>query len=162
MLLVDALPDRDDVHLVLTGPVLDEGYADRVRRAAADRGIAERLHLVGEVDDVRPTLAAADVFALASRAEGSPVALIEAMATGLPIVATTIPGVNELLEGTGAATLVDPDDVAATAAALADLCADGSLRTRAGAAAQDLVRARRSIDLEVARTESLYLELLWD
>lgn len=162
VLLVEALPDRPDVHLLLTGPLLDDGYGERVRRAAADRGLADRVHLVGEVDDVRPTLAAADVFALASRAEGSPVALIEAMAAGLPIVATTIPGVNELLDGTGAATLVDPDDVVGAARALRALCGDDALRSRAGAAARDLVRSRRSIDLEVARTESLYLELLWD
>jgi glycosyltransferase involved in cell wall biosynthesis len=161
LLLVQAVPDRPDVHLVLTGPVLDEDYAARVRAAAAERGTADRLHLVGEVDDVRPTLAAADVFALASRAEGSPVALIEAMAAGLPIVAADIPGVHELLDGTGAAALVDPDDAVATATAVGALCDDASRRAAGGRAAQDLVRSRRSIDLEVARTESLYLELLW-
>lgn len=161
LLLVEALPDRDDVHLVLAGPLIDEDYADRVRVAAAARGADERVHLLGNLDDVQPVLAAADIFALASRAEGSPVALIEAMAAGLPVVATTIPGVSELLYGSDAAILVDPDDGPGAKRALTDLSSDPDRRARAAEAAGALVRARRSIDLEVARTESLYLELLW-
>lgn len=102
-----------------------------------------------------------DVFALASRTEGSPVALIEAMSAGLPVLATSISGVFELLGGPEAAVLVDPDDLPGATAALVSLCGDAERRARIGAAAQTLVRARRSIDLEVARTESMYLELLW-
>lgn len=161
VLLAEALPDRPDVHLLLAGPVLDQAYRDRVVDTARRGGLEGRVHLVGEVADVRPVLAASDVFALASRAEGSPVALIEAMAAELPVLATTIPGVAELLAGSDAAVLVDPDDGPGAAAALADLCSDATRRSAMGAAAQSLVRARRSIDLEVARTESLYLELLW-
>lgn len=161
LLLVRALPDSPEVHLLLAGRMLDADYRDRVASESAERGVADRVHLVGELDDVRPALAASDVFALASRAEGSPVALIEAMSAGLPVLATTIPGVSELLGGSEAAVLVDPDDVPGAAAALASLCGDAERRARMGAAAQALVRARRSIDLEVARTESMYLELLW-
>lgn len=161
VLLAEALPDRPEVHLLLAGPVLDEGYRGRVLEVARQRGVEDRVHLTGELDDVRPVLAASDVFALASRAEGSPVALIEAMAAGLPVLATTIPGINELLTGSDAAVLVDPDDGPGAAVALAALCSDPARRDAMGAAARALVRARRSIDLEVARTESLYLELLW-
>lgn len=161
LLLVRALPDRAEVHLLLAGPVVDADYCDQVLTAARERGIAERIHLVGELDDVRPALAASDVFALASRAEGSPVALIEAMSAGLPVLATTVAGVSELLTDSDAAVLVDPDDLDGATAALASLCTDAELRSRMGAAAEALVRARRSIDLEVARTESIYLELLW-
>ena len=161
LLLIRALPDSPEVHLLLAGPVVDEEYRDRVLAEAAERGIADRVHLVGELDDVRPALAASDVFALASRAEGSPVALIEAMSARLPVLATTIPGVVELLTESYGAVLVGPDDVAAATDALAALCSDAESRQRMGNAAQELVRARRSIDLEVARTESMYLELLW-
>jgi glycosyltransferase involved in cell wall biosynthesis len=160
-LLVRALPERPDVHLLLAGPTVDRDYQDHIEALAAERGMADRVHLVGELDDVRPALAASDVFALASRAEGSPVALIEAMASGLPVLATTIPGVAELLEGSDAAFLVDPDDLPGATGALARLCGEADLRSRMGRAAGALVRSRRSIDLEVARTESLYLELLW-
>ncbi len=161
LLLVDAIPDRSDVHLLLAGPIVDTAYKDRVVAAADERGLSDRVHLIGEVDDVRPVLAASDVFALASRAEGSPVALIEAMSAGLPVLATTIPGVSELLRGSSAAELVDPDDLNAATLALVRMCGDASRREAMGAAAQQLVRSRRSIDLEVARTESMYLELLW-
>lgn len=161
VLLVRAVPDRPDVHLLLAGPILDQAYCDEVLAIAKERGIAQRVHLVGELDDVRPALAASDVFALASRAEGSPVALIEAMSAGLPVLATTIAGVTELLEGSQAAILIDPEDLGAATDALEVLCADETRRRRMGAASEALVRTRRSIDLEVARTESLYLELLW-
>lgn len=161
LLLVRSLPRHPNVHLLLVGPAHDEAYRDLVLTEATKRGIAERVHVVGELEDVRPALAASDVFALASRAEGSPVALIEAMSAGLPVLATTIPGVTQLLGGSDAALLVDPDDVEGAADALADLCTDAERRLRMGATAESLVRARRSIDLEVARTESMYLELLW-
>lgn len=160
LMLVRSMPVRPDVHLLLAGPNRDTGYTDRMIAKATECGIADRVHLVGELDDVRPALAASDVFALASRAEGSPVALIEAMSAGLPVIATTIPGVRELLSGSDAAILVDPDDVAGVTDALARLTADNDLRTSMGAAAEALVRSRRSIDLEVARTESLYVELM--
>lgn len=161
LLLVRALPESPEVHLLLAGPVIDAGYLDRVLAEASERGIAERVHTVGELTDVRPALAASDIFALGSRAEGSPVALIEAMSAGLPVLATTIPGVSELLRGSEAAILIDPDDVTGAADALAALCSDSERRLRMGTEAEALVRARRSIDLEVARTESMYLELLW-
>lgn len=161
LLLVRALPTRPDVHLLLAGPLFDEDYFERMVTEATERGIIDRVHVVGELDDVRPALAASDVFALVSRAEGSPVALIEAMSAGLPVLATTIPGVSELLTGSDAAVLVDPDDVPGAVAALDELSTDAEQRRRMGAAAQNLVRVRRSIDLEVARTESLYLELMW-
>lgn len=160
ILLVRALPDRPDVHLLLAGPVHDEAYRDRLVAVADERGIADRVHLVGKLDDVRPALAASDVFALASRTEGSPVALLEAMSAGLPVLATTIPGITELLAGSEAAVLIDPDDLDGATDTLRALVADAGRRARMGAAALDLVRARRSIDLEVARTESLYIELL--
>ena len=161
LLLVRAMPDRTDAHLLLAGPVVDAGYRDRVIAEATERGVLDRVHLVGELDDVRSALAASDVFALASRAEGSPVALIEAMSAGLPVLATTIPGVRELLDGSDSAVLVDPDDVERAAEALSHLVGDAAARQWMGDAAEALVRARRSIDLEVARTESMYLELLW-
>ena len=160
-LLVRTLPDRPDVHLLLVGPVLDETFRVRLEAIAQERHLGDRLHIIGELGDVRPALAAADVFALGSSSEGSPVALIEAMAAGLPVLAMDIPGVHELLAGTQAGLLVALHDEAAAARALADLCGSATRRAEVGAAAAALVRARRSIDLEVARTESLYLELLW-
>lgn len=161
LLLVRALSDSPDVHLLLAGPVIDSDYRDHLVSVIAESGSTDRVHLVGRADDVRPVLAASDVFALASRAEGSPVALIEAMSAGLPVLATTIPGVSELLRGSDAAILVDPEDVTAATRGLQRLCADRDLRAEMGNAAEELVRTRRSINLEVARTESLYLELLW-
>ncbi len=160
MLLVRALPDRPDVYLLFAGPIHEPEYCNAVVSAATQRGIDGRVLVLGGLDDVRPVLSAGDVFALASRAEGSPVALAEAMSAGLPVLATTIPGVRELLDGSDAGVLVDPDDVDGAAEALSRLVGDAATRRRMGDAAEALVRARRSIELEVARTESMYLELL--
>lgn len=160
-LLVRALPRDGSAHLLLAGPVLEPDYRDELLALASELGVTDCVTFTGELGDIRPALWASDVFALASRAEGSPVALLEAMSAGLPVLATTIPGVSELLVGSAGAVLVDPDDEAAATAALRRLCSDEDHRAASGRAAEHLVRSRRSIDLEVARTESMYLELLW-
>jgi glycosyltransferase involved in cell wall biosynthesis len=160
VLLVRALPSDARVHLILAGPVRDEGYRAEIESTAAERGVADRVHLVGPMDDVRPVLAVSDVFGFVSRSEGSPVSVVEAMSAGLPTLGSTIPGMVTLLEGADAAILVDPDDVAGATAALAALCRDADRRREMGSRAAAVARTRRSVDLAVARTEALYLELL--
>jgi len=76
-------------------------------RIAGDLGISERVEFLGERRDVADLLALADGFILTSRSEGLPNALIEALASGLPIVATAVGGVPELLQGTPNSILVE-------------------------------------------------------
>jgi glycosyltransferase involved in cell wall biosynthesis len=77
-----------------------------------------------------------DIFAFASESEGQPSAVLEAMAAGLPVVATTLPAVDEVVANatTGAITPASPE---ALAASLAVWCADPSRRARGGAAARE-------------------------
>jgi len=85
-------------HLVLVGDGTDR---EALRARARALGVAERVHLAGWVEDVVPFLWAADAFALPSHTEGMPNGLLEAMATGLPCVATSVAAVPDVLRDGG-------------------------------------------------------------
>jgi glycosyltransferase involved in cell wall biosynthesis len=108
-------------------------------------GSAQRLRFAGVTHDVPSYLRAADVFVLPSRREGLPVALLEAMACGLPCIASRLKGSTEAVIEHGVnGLLVPPGDVDALAAALAGLLADPAARARLGAAARATITARYS------------------
>ena len=97
-----------------------------------DAGLGERLRLLGYRDDVPALMAAADIFVLPSRFEGLPMSVIEAMLTGLPVVATNVRGPAEQVVPEATGLLVPPGDASALAAALARLVADRSLARQNG------------------------------
>ena len=113
--------------------------------------------LTGHRPDATRLMAACDLFALASQWEGLPVAVMEALALGLPIVATAVGGVAETFTDGVDARLVPPGDPAALADAILDVAHDESLRTKLAAAASaraeefDAARAERRIE-EIYRT----------
>lgn len=122
------------------------------------RGI--RVRILGHREDVPALLAAADAFVLPSLFEGTPIALIEAMAAGKAIVATAIPGVDELVVADESALLVPPGDPVALAAALRRVVAEPELRARLGAAARRRAHEMFSIETSTSRVMSVYDELL--
>jgi glycosyltransferase involved in cell wall biosynthesis len=133
--LVRALPAvRDalgDARLLLVGRVDDEAFAAHLRRLADARGVGEHVCLAGYVAEPLPLVARSDVAALGSRSEGLPMALLEAMACGVPVVATDCPaGVSYLLEGGEAGLLVPVDDHGAMADAIIRIGRDAELRAR--------------------------------
>ncbi len=134
------------------GPLEDEIGA-RHRRL----GLGDRFSLLGYRDDATRVMSAFDLFTLTSDHEGLPVALMEAVALGLPVVATRVGGVAEALVGTDA-VLVDPGDVGALADAYLAAAA-GQIQARradpsrfdAGAAATELDRRYRELAGQVGR-----------
>jgi glycosyltransferase involved in cell wall biosynthesis len=96
---------------------------------------------------------------LPSKYEGSPLAILEYMAGGAPIVATAVGGVPELIEDGVHGLLVGPEDPAALAAGMQRLLEDRELAARLGAAAKERQRANFDLDVVVRRLEDLYLEL---
>jgi len=139
-------PGRGD-RLVLIGTGED---ADRLRtRLAADGpgGVLWVDRFLTDRAEIRRHLSAADVYVLPSRQEGFPVALVEAMACGLPVVASATHGVMDLLaDEPGAGILVPPGDAPALAAALERLLGDAHARRAMGREARELVLATVEVD----------------
>jgi glycosyltransferase involved in cell wall biosynthesis len=122
-----------------------EGAVDAALSAAqADPATAARLRLLGYRTDVATLLRGADLFVLPSHREGMPRAIIEAMMTGLPVVATRIRGAREIVADGTTGLLVPVRDEAALAAALGRLVNDAPLRQAMGEAS--LARARAEFD----------------
>ena len=143
--LLESMLALPGVRLVVAGP--DGHGAAEVHRQAAALGLGDRVSFLGRVGDGE--LAAlyrdADVLAFPSRAEGFGLPLVEAMAAGLPVVASDLPVVREVTDG--AALLVPVDDPAALAAGVAEVLAGVQAGVQAGGEA---VRARVLAGREVA------------
>jgi glycosyltransferase involved in cell wall biosynthesis len=122
-----------DAHLVLIGlgPLEDE-----LRRTAAELGIAERTTFLGSRDDVFEILPLLDLFCLSSQFEGFPIALVEAMATGLACVATSVGGIPEIVTDGANGVLVPPRDHEALRRAVEAIMADPDRAQRYGKAAR--------------------------
>ncbi len=140
--------------------VVGGGECEAALRAhAAAARIEDAVRFVGYRADVEPLLAASDLAVLSSANEGTPVALIEAAAAGLPLVATDVGGVRDVVaEGTG--TLVAAGDAAGLGAAIAALAGDAERRGACGEAAQRHVLARYRAARLVHDIDELYRELV--
>lgn len=134
----------------------------RVERAAAEEGVTDRLVFAGQVGDVRPFYALADVMALPSHSEGSPNVLLEAMAAGVPVVATRVGGVPEIATHGETALLVAPRDAEAMAGELARVLTDSRLAADLTAKASALVAARYTPDAYARFMAETYREMLRD
>jgi sugar transferase (PEP-CTERM/EpsH1 system associated) len=125
--------------MVGTGSLMPE-----VREAVKDGGAGDRVWLAGPRPDIPEVMRSLDLFALPSLAEGISNTVLEAMASGLPVVATATGGNNELVQPGKTGTLVPPGDAAALADALWEYLGDpGALRTQAGAARRQAVADHR-------------------
>lgn len=130
-----------------------------LRAAAIHAGLEGRVRFLGSVLDPETHLRAAAAFVLPSWHEGLPNALLEAMATGLPCVATTIGGTTDVATDERDALLVPPGDSAALAKALLRILTNADLAGRLGTAARLRVVAEFSLEAMVARYEQLYREM---
>lgn len=128
--------------------------------AAASLGCKEHVIFTGEVSDVQTFYALADVFVLPSHSEGSPNVLLEAMAANVPVVATAVGGVPEMVENNESALLVPPNDPTSLAASLARLLTDGQLGQRLTTNAALLVDNRFTPENCVRTLVEIYREVL--
>jgi glycosyltransferase involved in cell wall biosynthesis len=149
--ILDAIAPLDGVSLAIAG----EGECgEALRRKAASLGIAGRVRFMGEVtrEAVAGLLAVADLFVFPSRFEAMGLAVVEAMLAGVPVVASDIPAMREVLGD--AAVLVVPDDPHALRRAIQGLLDDPDRRTRLAAAARARA-AGYSVERMVDRYEAL-------
>lgn len=135
--------------------VVGEGELEAAVRARV-AAIGERVAFVPFPGAAQPALAALDVFVLSSLWESLPIGVLEAMAVGVPVVATDTGGVPEAVLDGETGLLVSPADPDALAAAIARLVADAALRERLGAAGRAHCAARFSIDAMVEGIEAAY------
>jgi glycosyltransferase involved in cell wall biosynthesis len=150
------LDERPDVRFVAAGQGPDEAA---IRALHGRLGLGERFTLLGYRPDAVRVLAACDVFCLASHQEGLPVALMEAMVLGLPVVATDVGGVVELVEHGRHGLLVPPGRPDLIAGALLELIADPARRAAMGSEAAARGEAL-SVERAVRRVEALYDEVV--
>jgi glycosyltransferase involved in cell wall biosynthesis len=128
------------------------------KQLAENLRVSDRVHWLGHRDDVDAMLAGCDVFVLPSRADALPTVLMEAMAAGLPVVATDVGGVSEIVEAEKTGRLVPAADPAQLATAIADLLRDRATLERMSAAAPASVAHRFSTVAWIERLERVYEE----
>jgi glycosyltransferase involved in cell wall biosynthesis len=151
--LISALALADvPCRAAIVGEGPDRPVIEGAIRASA---LAETVVLLGERDDVAKQLALSDVFVLASRSEGMPLSVLEAMAAGLPVVASAVGGVPELVVSGQTGLLVRPDDIDALADALRTVLSDALLRRSMGDSGR--ARAEQLFDLPAFRTAHVRL-----
>jgi glycosyltransferase involved in cell wall biosynthesis len=118
----------------------------------------DHIKLLGRVDDVRELLWASDIFVMPSLKEGLGVAALEAMASGLPVIASDVGGLREVAEDGRTGIIVPPANSKQIASAIQRLAESEELRTQMGAAARGRVVENYSMDKMAARTLALYRE----
>lgn len=132
---------------------------EKLQRLIDEQDLGQEIQLAGRREDIADLIPALDIAVLPSKYEGSPLAILEYMAGGAPIVATAVGGVPELIEDGVHGLLVRPEDPSDLAAAMQRLLEDRELAARLGAAAKERQRANFDLDVVVRRLENLYLEL---
>jgi glycosyltransferase involved in cell wall biosynthesis len=130
---------------------------EELRRQAREAGIDARFH--GFASDIRARLAELDVLVQPSRADNLPLAILEAMAIGLPVVGTRVGGIPELVVDGETGLIVPPEDPAALAAALDSLASSPERRREYGRAGRERAAEHFSAEGVARRTVALYEEL---
>jgi glycosyltransferase involved in cell wall biosynthesis len=155
--LLRALARLDGARLVVVG----EGAGrPGLEKLAAELGVADRVELPGWADAPAEELVGFDVFCLPSRSEGFPLSVVEAMLAGLPVVATRVGSVAELVADGRTGLVVERDDVDGLTAALARLRDDAGLRARLGAAGRERARARYTVEHMARAYERLWARVV--
>ena len=146
-----------DWKLVLVGDGPMRGALEAVVSAQA---LEDSILFAGQQRNIEQWMGSADIYVISSRNEGLSNTLLEAMASGLPVVATRVSGVTELVEEPGAGLVADIGDTDGLARALVRLASDRPLRERLGVAARRVIERRYSIETVAEKHEALYRRLL--
>jgi glycosyltransferase involved in cell wall biosynthesis len=133
---------------------------ERARLEAAAESFKERVVFTGQLSDVQPFYALADVFVLPSHSEGSPNVLLEAMAANVPIVATAVGGVPEMVADNESALLVPPNEPPSLAAAISSLLTDKDRAQRLATNAANLVDTQYDPEHYVRALVKIYREVI--
>lgn len=154
--VADQFPDR---RVWLVG---DGTERQNLEMQTKQLGVTDQIQFLGTRKDVSELLPQMDIFVLPSHWEGMPIAVLEAMAAGLPVVATAVGGTTEVVVPGETGLLVPPADPTALAQAMVTLLTDPALCHRFGLAGRKRVEQQFSIEQTVAKTVALYEKLFYE
>jgi glycosyltransferase involved in cell wall biosynthesis len=149
--------NHPDLHMLIAGEGPEKA---RLEALISELGLGDVVFLLGRRLDVPDLLTELDVAVCASHFEGSPLAVMEYMEAGLPIVATRVGGVPDLIEDGIHGLLVEPGNQVGLAQAIEDLLSDHDRASALGARARERRRREFDLDVMVHNVEALYEELL--
>jgi len=162
-ILLEAVKKLADDNMGVEVEIIGDGPSrDAIRAQAAQYGIENQVIFSGELlpDEVARRLAGADIFCMASFAEGLPISIMEAMAVGVPVVTTWIGGIPELAVNEVTALTVPPANSDALAAAIRRLVIDAPLRDGLVSAGREAVERMHSRETNGAQLASIFRELI--
>lgn len=151
------LKNYPDVRFIFVG---DGPEKEKLHSFARDNGFAENLHFAGIATDVRPFLEAADIFVLPSLREGMPISIVEAMAHRLPVIASDVGGIPEVVVEGQTGFLIKPGDHGAMAARIIGLLEDRNKRETLGRNGYDRFLEKFTLATTLRDVQELYLRLL--
>jgi glycosyltransferase involved in cell wall biosynthesis len=158
-------PSFPEAHLFFVGPLFDENHPDlgdfrrKIDNLVAASGAADRVHFVGFIDNVEDYLRASDVFVFPSTREGLPNVVLEAMASGLPVVVTPFFGQSEELGQPGQQYLLVERNPEALATAIAEVLEEDGLRATFGQRARRWVEETMDVEQSLDRYATFYHSL---
>lgn len=144
------------VCLIVAG---DGPQRSALKQLAEELGISKSVRFLGEVRDVPSLLQRVDIFVLPSLSEGRPTSIMEAMAAGLPLVATRVGAVESLVAHGTTGFLIEPRDADSLALAISNLAKDPALRRALGAAGRRVAETQFGVESMVAAYEAVYQSL---
>ncbi len=153
---------RSDVDFVIAGEdkSRDGGNRANIEKLVHDLDLRGRVQLTGWIDDVAAFLATLDLFVSPARAEPFGLSIVEAMAAGVPVIATASEGAREIIDVDESGRLVPIGDVEALAKAIGDLLGDGNERERLARNATAVVHSKFTLPRMVDRVEQSYREVI--
>jgi glycosyltransferase involved in cell wall biosynthesis len=153
---------RPDVQFVIAGEDKSPqmSYRRSLESLVAELGLSDVMSMTGWRDDMPALLSSLTLFVSAARSEPFGLAIVEAMAAGLPVIATASEGAMEIIEDGLSGKLVSADDPEALAQAINDLLDDSIERSRLGRNARLAARERYSLERMASATEQVYREVL--
>ena len=148
------------VRCVVVGEASRKKYLDHLLDLAGRLAVRDRLVLVGEQEEVSPFLQALDVFVLPSHTEGFPLAVLEAMAAGKPVIGTNVGGIPEAVSHGKTGLVVPPRDSPRLAEAVITLLKDPALAKTMGQAGRERIEGSFGLLQEASRTVMVYQKIL--
>lgn len=149
------------LQVLFAGEMVDQAYRKECIQRACELGVIDRVHFLNHVENVGQLLQNTDILVLPSiEGEAFPRSVLEAMSSGIPVVATDCGGTREAIEHGVSGFLVQPRDSAEMSRRIAMLSEDSVLRRRMGQAARKIAVERFGIERNVERTVKVYSELV--